>query len=399
MIWAMVAVDLLHPLNTEIDHAGADYCAQAFSSVWSAFLLLFQTLVAGDSWGKCTLPIISTYPLAFVIFFGSLSTIVVCLANLIMAVIVERACEAKTSDFEHMMSMRIRDEDDFKGKMSCLCEDIPHQKDGAITLAELLVAYDENDDFHAELAKLDIEKDELRSIFKLGDTRSLGEVPFAKLIDDLYKVQSKDMRSLNLLIKYELSEIHRTMAEMAQKIDLQSASLSLSATESTQNWSMQDWPEATLKKSARRHMLTLGEHSHVIKGNSRENHVRETSSPACESSTPQLSQWEASKAAVDSLAASGFSSAALGSVLPRHQENFRSTAAGGVVGTIATFNATDMQDRSAAADVSPRFVPDSEHETFPRPSILPSSPLSCRNSPRLSPRGTPNLAAQQGSSL
>lgn len=330
------------------------------------------------------MPVVAAHPPAFVIFFGSLSTIVVCLANLIMAVMVERACEAKTSDFEHMMNMRVRDEGDFKGNMTGLCREITHQKDGVITLAELLVAYDENDDFHTELAKLDIEKDELAAIFKLGDTRSLGEVPFGKLIDDLYKVRSKDMRSLNMLIKYELSEIHRAMAEMAVKLDAQAASFtrSLGAGDSLQAFGRHGSVSATRKVCDPFRPAVIPSNGALERsgaGQTRQTSVITT-----------LSQWEASKAMDDRFVATMPIAVAYPSGYLQEHEGLRGTAA--EVVTSGSHDSVDPYGESshvgAASCISPRFVPDSEHGRFPRPAILTTPPLSCRNSPNPSVRST-----------
>ena len=55
--------------------------------VMEANLLLFKTVIAGDSWGEIAVPMIEQYPATAVIFMGSLLTLVFGVLNLIVAVV------------------------------------------------------------------------------------------------------------------------------------------------------------------------------------------------------------------------------------------------------------------------------------------------------------------------
>ena len=46
---------------------------QAFDSVFMVMLMFFQTLMAGDSWGDCAVPMIQKNPLSIIIFGGDLT--------------------------------------------------------------------------------------------------------------------------------------------------------------------------------------------------------------------------------------------------------------------------------------------------------------------------------------
>ena len=56
------------------------------TQVMEANLLLFQTVIAGDSWGKIAVPVIHAAPATVMIFVGSQLTIVFGVLNLIVAV-------------------------------------------------------------------------------------------------------------------------------------------------------------------------------------------------------------------------------------------------------------------------------------------------------------------------
>jgi len=60
-------------------------CLSATSSVMRANLLLFKTVIAGDSWGQLAVPVIEYSPATMLIFCGSLMTVVFGVLNMIVA--------------------------------------------------------------------------------------------------------------------------------------------------------------------------------------------------------------------------------------------------------------------------------------------------------------------------
>merc|ERR1711959_43308 len=80
-IWSILTVELLHPMNVDLDHTETAYCREAFSSVADCTLLFFQTVVAGDSWGLCVLPLVKEHPLSFAVFAGVLFTVQIGFTN------------------------------------------------------------------------------------------------------------------------------------------------------------------------------------------------------------------------------------------------------------------------------------------------------------------------------
>ena len=57
--------------STNQPRAGQSICTEAFDSVFMVMLMFFQTLMAGDSWGDCAVPMIQKNPLSIIIFGGS----------------------------------------------------------------------------------------------------------------------------------------------------------------------------------------------------------------------------------------------------------------------------------------------------------------------------------------
>ena len=62
-IWAMMIVEIVHPLVVELSAAGEAFenceeCVKSTESVMDANLLLFKTVIAGDSWGEIAVPVL-----------------------------------------------------------------------------------------------------------------------------------------------------------------------------------------------------------------------------------------------------------------------------------------------------------------------------------------------------
>ena len=87
-VWALLIVELVDPLMEIVDRetgafSDCPHCLKATSSVMRANVLLFKTVIAGDSWGQIAVPLIEAYPLTAIIFMGSLLTLVFGVMNLI----------------------------------------------------------------------------------------------------------------------------------------------------------------------------------------------------------------------------------------------------------------------------------------------------------------------------
>eukprot|EP00913_Durusdinium_trenchii_P022022 g20694.t1 len=102
-VWSMLMVEMIHPLLTDLELSSCrGQCESAMSSVMNANLLLFKTVIAGDSWGEIAVPVIEQYPATAVIFMGSLLTLVFGVLNLIVAVVVDTFAEFRLNDVQNL---------------------------------------------------------------------------------------------------------------------------------------------------------------------------------------------------------------------------------------------------------------------------------------------------------
>ena len=89
-LWAMLLVEFVHPIIEQLYEKGVDFegcqdCRKAAASVMRANLLLFKTVIAGDSWGQIAVPVIEQYPATAIIFCGSLLTLIFGVLNMVIA--------------------------------------------------------------------------------------------------------------------------------------------------------------------------------------------------------------------------------------------------------------------------------------------------------------------------
>merc|ERR1719183_2943493 len=94
-ISSIIAVEFVHPVNLEVarltdKYDGCDRCARAFATVMDSNLTFFQQLIAGDSWGTVTIPVIEQNPTTAIFFVVVHVCVAIGLMNLLLAVIVDR---------------------------------------------------------------------------------------------------------------------------------------------------------------------------------------------------------------------------------------------------------------------------------------------------------------------
>ncbi|CAK8996948.1 Voltage-dependent calcium channel type D subunit alpha-1 (DmCa1D) [Durusdinium trenchii] len=106
LVWSIIVVELIHPLNSQTTFDNCPRCSNGFKSVYSAALTLFSQIVAGDSWGSISIPLAEERWWVGALLFVILMTISLGVMNLILAVIVEKAAEARENDQERKTKLQ-----------------------------------------------------------------------------------------------------------------------------------------------------------------------------------------------------------------------------------------------------------------------------------------------------
>jgi len=195
-VWAIIAVQFIHPLNQELADKGrlegCERCPRAYSSVLQSVLTFSQQIVAGDSWGQATIPVIEEYPVTALYFAGVFLSIGIAVMNLILGVVVNVAMS------EHdRLSGEIEDEKnmarlDAHDNLVKVCEEMDKDGSGELSKEELLEGYTEREDFRNCLAELDVEKQDLEIAFAGMDVDRNGSVSYTEFVKKVYKLKDTD---------------------------------------------------------------------------------------------------------------------------------------------------------------------------------------------------------------
>jgi voltage-gated sodium channel len=105
-LWSLVIVQYVQPFIAQLPADTEPWCLEAYSSVEKCVVLLFQTIITGDNWGTCSVPIIVRHPEAFFLFAGAFVTVQTGFVNLILAVIVDAAATAREEDSMEKLSAK-----------------------------------------------------------------------------------------------------------------------------------------------------------------------------------------------------------------------------------------------------------------------------------------------------
>lgn len=210
-LWSLVFVQVIHPLNIEIaetgGYDGCDRCVHAYESVMQAFLTFTQQVVAGDSWGLMTVPIIERHPWAYVLFLGVLVTVSFTIMNLMLAVIVDSAQEArKLSDYE-LVLQRDKLADQAKNALLSVCEEIDEDGGGTLCLEELLNGFDNHAEFQQAFRVMDIGRDDMGVVFSILDQDHSGDVDYHEFVNELHRMKQHDIHTMLIFIKHYVTEL------------------------------------------------------------------------------------------------------------------------------------------------------------------------------------------------
>lgn len=221
-MWSVVAVILIQPLMDDVASNSfwkeCPRCARAFSSVSASNLTFLQTIVVGDDWGILCVPIIERYPWTIFIFGGSLITMGLGMLNLIVAIIVDTAAEARAHDdtgiSDHRSGMEKRERQMLEklfGTMDC-------NNSGTITIDELRLGALSNKDLKTRLRALDISGDDLAELFVMMDEDGSGAIDMDEFIDTLYRMKCGNDKTAMSLVKQYVSKLRKDQNQIAERV-------------------------------------------------------------------------------------------------------------------------------------------------------------------------------------
>eukprot|EP00811_Abedinium_folium_P024826 NODE_3482_length_2029_cov_5.595163.p1 GENE.NODE_3482_length_2029_cov_5.595163~~NODE_3482_length_2029_cov_5.595163.p1 ORF type:complete len:627 (-),score=161.82 NODE_3482_length_2029_cov_5.595163:84-1964(-) len=225
LVWAVVAVTFVHPINLELQEQGyyddCERCGQAYASCWKAWLTLWQTIVAGDSWGTASLPIIDHSPFTALIFMGALGTVQLGIMNLVVGSIVDTIEGTRLADIDELLRQKKQQQKECKDELLKLCQAMDTDGSGSLTLDEVQVGYLNNEGFNSQMKFLDIDYADLNIVFNIMDGDESGDVDFHEFVEELHKLKAQDTHTLLIFMRYHLLQLRKQVSENVDTLHVQ----------------------------------------------------------------------------------------------------------------------------------------------------------------------------------
>ncbi|CAE7031017.1 GIP [Symbiodinium sp. CCMP2456] len=220
-VWAMLIVEVVSPFVKEM-HADMDrdffkachpQCTKAVSTVMDANLLLFKTVIAGDAWGEIAVPVIQEHPATFIIFIGSSLTLVFGVLNLIVAVVVDTFAESRQSDVQSLAEEMEDEIEHDRAALGKLFARMDRDRSGKLTLSELMEGAQNDSEFRGRLRVMDIDEQDLESLFYMIDEDQSGTIDVAEFIGPLSR-WAHDSKTAPRFIKYNMIQTMNLQEEL-----------------------------------------------------------------------------------------------------------------------------------------------------------------------------------------
>lgn len=219
-IWSILAVQLLHPINKRLIerdpllYEGCQRCPSAFSSVFESSLTFFQHVVAGDSWGNVSLPIIREEPWTCIFFLMVLVTVNLTMLNLILAVIVEAGAKATEEDMHEKAVQAQKKIKHAESRLIELCTTLDVDASGSLNIDEFLSGYDGNKEFADCLQTMNVTQSDIHMIFNICDEDGSGDVNYVEFVDQLRRIR----RQGEQMLLYYVTEIRHKVQQLKLRL-------------------------------------------------------------------------------------------------------------------------------------------------------------------------------------
>jgi hypothetical protein len=223
LVWSVIAVQFIHPLNLKVAATGAyadcERCSRAYATVFDASLTFCQQIIAGDSWGTITISVIEEYPATAIFYALVFLSIGMAVLNLILGVVVDVASQARDrlkgemEDEDRMKHLEVR------SHLLGLCHQLDVDGDGEICKEELEKGFHNNDTFRDALTALDIGEEDLDVLWSILDSDKSGTVTYIEFVSNCYKLKSSNTSYLLAYLKFYITEISSKLGQAMERME------------------------------------------------------------------------------------------------------------------------------------------------------------------------------------
>lgn len=223
IVWGLIAVELINPLMVKLANEGrwsdCERCKTAFSSVFMATLTIFQTVIAGDSWGLYAVPVIEEWPWTISIFGGSLITLVFGVLNLVVAVMVDTFAEARARDMHTVAEDMDFQEVAEKKILAGIFAQIDADNSGSVCFEELKEGAHRVAGFANWLRVMDVDECDLQQFFDMVDADGSGEIDPEEFTQAMYRMKNAEPRTATRFVKDLVTKLVLRQEKLTKKIE------------------------------------------------------------------------------------------------------------------------------------------------------------------------------------
>jgi len=154
-------------------------------------LTLFKELIAGDAW-IMSFTLFEEGPLLAPVMVFVVVTISLGIVNLILSVVVECAAVARERDIQDKARLKATERLELKKDLFNLCSSMDTDGSGTLSKEELFCAYETMDEFVTLMLKLEVQAEDLETLFRVLDTDASGDLDYEEFCDELVSLKFED---------------------------------------------------------------------------------------------------------------------------------------------------------------------------------------------------------------
>jgi voltage-gated sodium channel len=216
LVWSIIAVQFVHPLNATMDHGDCERCYRAFNSVLAAALTISQTTVLGDSWGAISVPLIEAHPITIPFFAFVFLTVGLGVLNLILGVVCNVFTLAHDRIVDEIENEKLMLKMETKNHLLQMCVEMDTDGSGELTKAELEAGFHNEEEFRNTLAAMDITEEDLEILWTILDSDRSGKISYSEFASQVYTMTSSDTQFMLAYIRYYVTRIRDTIVEQVK---------------------------------------------------------------------------------------------------------------------------------------------------------------------------------------
>eukprot|EP00931_Biecheleriopsis_adriatica_P118863 TRINITY_DN94175_c0_g1_i1.p1 TRINITY_DN94175_c0_g1~~TRINITY_DN94175_c0_g1_i1.p1 ORF type:complete len:584 (-),score=105.00 TRINITY_DN94175_c0_g1_i1:58-1728(-) len=231
VLFSVLAVEVIQPLVEEIaaegGYDGCERCGTAFLTVWAATVTIFQQVVAGDSWGQVTIPLLMKYPWTCIYFVPVLVIVQFGILNLVLVAIVDQAEKAEQQDAQFQAQIRKEAYGQAKKELLQICQEMDSDESGCIEVQELLEGFRSNAQLANYLKFLDVKLEDVQILFNTLDDDRSGTINHEEFVDQLFKMHNQDPGVMMSFIKTYVQDVRNKVTNLEGTVKQMDSDLKL----------------------------------------------------------------------------------------------------------------------------------------------------------------------------